>query len=458
MSSEPYFGHAKERKVIHDLITHPRESYVINLVGTYGSGRSFLLDYICSQLTDSLWNLPQGRDAVTIQIQGQHFIKTDELLVFLAKQILYELKRKYSDLWEQYNLRLTETDIIDDLLYALETLTAEDFPIVVMVDNFTRVLERIEKNELEGLNRLRMSGIHYILVTYYRTIREIIPTLFFISEFLKDAKAVFLTALSRSEALSLLHYKNRVLSNGRCELSNETLEAIYEIAGGHPGLLLTVLQHFLFKYCQDEETTPLTLQEEQLKNTLRFLPDDADITYYLDKLQESIQRLPSIEQAFLLDIAIELLESRKSKWQTYRQQPKLLQHFQVMGLIGKDTTHLTTEGKLIQYMLANHLMTEGFSPTERHVLEALLRVYPSLLPFDEISSTLAELADFSDELESKRQFVDSTISRVRKKLNSLPNRKAYTIRNVRGQGFYMTKNISFDMFYFSEQGAKIFRE
>jgi len=454
-----YTGYQRQFLAIRDAISHPRESSVINITGAYGSGRSSILDYIQYQLEERLWPLEQTESPIVIRVQGQNFIKEDSFLGFLASQVISQISSLSG---------IIVPDEIDPptekMFQQLRWLSDKDHPIIIMIDNFNRIVERLKPTEAQGLNRLKISGIHYILVSDYRSIYEIAPKLAHVSDFFKNAQPIAFPPLNNKDSQTLLHL---VLSDldklyGEekcCIIEDDALSLIEDLAGGHATLLVSVLRHAYFDLCNPGLATGnITINKEMLSESgfLRFLPENDVISNYIGKMIQSTKDYPLSlnELQFLVNIAMHSNQAENSDLTALSNETKVRIRLSTMGFL-RDPQGQEIGSKLIQFSILNNIIPLVFSDSEKAVINLFLLKRPGLISFQELDDILGERFIASEDAKVRRQYIDSTISRIRKKLAHIPNSMALPIDNVRGEGFYLGSSIPFDVFY--NKGPEVFR-
>jgi hypothetical protein len=451
-----FVGYQEQLKRIKDTITHPREASVINVLGAYGSGRSSLLDFIRYQLTQGEWTMPQTNPPIVIVADGQSFVSGDRFLEFLAHAVNPRLA-----LQPQLPIPILGEEPVDKMIEQLRILSTNDYPVIIMIDNFTRVLTRMEEGEVQDLNRLKFGGLHYILVTDSRSLHEIAPKLVHVSDFLRSAQHVAFPPLSKTDALTFLAHKLDELQKDNqeqgCVLAEDVIDYIVQLAGGNPGLLYAVLKKVYFDRCGERQNKGGNVIDRsgiETQKFLRYLPEDDGVKYYLNNLLASVDFLSDDEKRhFLVDIAMENVSS-DAEWNMLQHDTALHKRLHVMGFI-VDPAELRFGSRLLQYHILSQVMPISFSISEKKAISMIVQVRPSLVTFEQLSDLLKTDAD-TDDPEVLRRYVDSTIARIRKKLERTPNRGAFTLNNVRGQGFYMASSIPFDIFL--NKGTKIFGE
>lgn len=456
---DEFVGYREQLLKIKEIITHPRESSVINIVGAYGSGRSSLLDYIQDRLTNKAWKMPQDEDPIVVFIDGQGFVKQDKLMPFLAQQINLKLE-KFTTLVDLPSANAE--DPVTSMVDHLRRLSVLDYPIIILIDNFTRILTRIQnEQEVQDLNQLKFSGIHYILVTDSRSVHEIAPGLANVSDFLRTAQHVAFPPLSLTESLGFIQKKIVELQEDNakqpCKLTDSASSFIYELAGGHSGLLYAILKRIYFDHCRHHAPNGngLYLDRKDIDNEkfLRYLPEDESVKYYLNNLIASVDFLESdAQKQFLVDIVMGNLN--KKEHSLLRLDTAFHKRLNVMGFLA-DPSQLEVGGKLLQYGILTQVIPAGFSSSEATVLNALVRARPGLVTFEQLTDIIKAEAK-SDDDDTLRSLADSTIARIRRKLDQIPNHAAFIINNVRGRGFYMMSPIPFDVFM--SEGASVFSQ
>lgn len=454
--AEEFIGYTEPLRLIKDAISSPQESSVINVIGTYGSGRSSLLRYVREQIVGSerSWQLPHAQEPKVVLVDGQSFVKKDSFLEFLARHVNSQLREDKAD-------PPPKNGGVEYMIRRLHDLSADDHMVLIIVDNFPRILERISPEEVQGLNRLKL-GAHYIFVTDSRSIREIAPSVVATSDFFKSVQHVTLPPLERHDALALLQYRlNRLQSeNGvqRCVFETAALEFIYELAGGNQGLLTAVLQRAYFDHCRDlsnENGNTIGRQAVVDKRFLRYLPVDDSIRGYLRAIVSSGDYLgDETKKEFLVDIAMNTMSELDDKWDLLKYDTALHKKLNVMGFLARPS-ELRFDSRLLQYTVLSEFIPVSFSDAERRALEILMRSRPTLVSFEQLEELLHADAG-SDEPTEIRRYVDSTVSRIRKKLTAIPNKEYFKLENVRGRGFFLASPIPFDIYL--EKSANVSQE
>jgi hypothetical protein len=452
-----YTGYQRQLLTIRDAVSHPRESSVINITGAYGSGRSSILDYIQYQLEEHLWALEQIEQPIVIRVQGQNFTKEDSFLEFLALQISSQIS----------NINTIQSPVeadqpVEKMFQQLQWLSDSDHPVFIMIDNFNRIIERLEPTEAQGLNRLKISGVHYLFVTDYRSIHDIAPKLARISDFFKNYQPIAFPPLNKKDSQTLL---NLVLSDldelyerEKCCFTEDALALIENLAGGHAKLLVSVLQHAYFDLCEPELSTVVQVDAEKLcqGTFLRFLPENDVISSYLNKMIESTKDYPLSlnELQFLVSIAMQSDSVPNLNGSILPNETKVRIRLSTMGFL-RDPQNSDIGSKLIQFAILNNIIPLVFSDAEKAVVDLFQSKRPGLITFQELDGVLGDKYVKSEDPKTRRRYIDSTISRIRKKLASIPNAKAIPIDNERGEGFYIGSSIPFDLFY--AKGPDVFR-
>lgn len=444
--AEEFIGYTEQLRLIREAISNPQESSVINVIGTYGSGRSSLLRYIREQVVglEKTWQLPQTRAPKVVLVDGQSFVKKDKFLDFLARHVNSQLREAKGE-------PAPTNGGVDYMIRRLHDLSADDHMVLIIVDNFPRILERIRPEEVQGLNRLKL-GAHYIFVTDSRSIREIAPSVVATSDFFKSVQHVTLPPLERHDALALLRARlNRLQSeNGvqRCVFEPAALEFIYELAGGNQGLLTAVLRRAYFDHCRDlsnENGNTIGRQAVVDKRFLRYLPVDDSVRGYLRAIVSSGDYLgDETKKEFLVDIAMNTLSESDEKWQLLKYDTALHKKLNVMGFLARPS-ELRFDSRLLQYTVLSEFIPVSFSDAERRALEILMRSRPTLVSFEQLEELLHDDAGATEQADIRR-YVDSTVSRVRKKLAAIPNNDYFRLENVRGRGFFLASPIPFDIY------------
>lgn len=433
--TKEFYGHKKQLETIRLAITNPRESSIINIIGTYGSGRSALLDSIEHNVLSKNWQMPQSRDPIVITIQGTNFSQGDDLIDFFHYQVINKIQAI-----PDMNINAEE-----DLPTILRKVSAQDYPIIIMIDNFTRIMEKINPLEAQGLNRLRPAGVHYILVTDFRSLEEISSRVYIISDFFKTAHPIHLTPVTTEEAVHIIEQEiNEYSLKDKCTLEGKYIESIVDLGGGNPGLLKAISRYLCYELGgMNTIVKNNALDSREWNRILRNLPVEDTIHYYLTLILDSVLKLSIRERESLIEISFEQF--------TQDLEVQLAKKFRVMGLLASDNVRIS--GKLMQFIILNNLITVNFSDAETKAFELFYRSRPGLITFDDLNIAIKDYVEENNP-ESARQFIDSTVSRIRKKIADIPNCIAFSITNERGLGFYARSEISFDLFYLN--GPSVF--
>jgi hypothetical protein len=145
-----YIGQKKALDNIQSALATPRESRMLNIVGTYGSGRSALLAYIEQEIRLKNWEMPQLADPIIIIVQGMNYSTDDRFLNFLTSHLTKHIEA-------QIGGELSP----NSLAQSLSEIAAQDIPVIIMIDNFARIMDRLQDSEAHELNKLRPVGVHY---------------------------------------------------------------------------------------------------------------------------------------------------------------------------------------------------------------------------------------------------------------------------------------------------------
>ena len=429
-----YLGRKKELETIRTALTSYRESSNFNVVGNHGSGRSELLRVIEDNITNGEWEFPHQNKPIVMILQGINFVQGINFIEFLSNQVSDRIQQAVG----------IKVEAGGDFPLLLSKAAAQDYPIVIMIDNFTRIMERLEPGEAQGLNRLRPAGVHYILVTDYRPLEAISPQVYEASDFFKYTRPVYLKPLNREDSVKMVEQEISAYPEaGRQPADARLLETIADIAGGMPGLLANVASYFCFQISEGHfDGVMRSGDDKRTTRFLRYLPVESAIRFSLNLLLDTIVHdLSLLEKHTLVDIALEGKGVDLSELDV-----DLENKFRIMGFLSAEAIRIS--GKLMQYTILNNVVPINFSGTEIKVFEKFYRSRPGLTSFDELTQLLKEEAPDPDNSLAFRQYIDSTVARIRKKIKEMPNRAAFTIMNERGLGFFSKSEVSFDEFYF----------
>lgn len=430
-----YIGQQNALDIIKTSLESPRESKMLNIIGIFGSGKTSLLTYLEEELVKKVWKLPQPYDPIVITIQGTNYSSGNSFISFLAGPIIRQLERKLS--------RTFESSDSNNLVDYLDYLSAEDIPLIIIIDNFARIMERIEIHEAQDLNRLRPGGVHYILVTDHRELSEISKPVYEASEFFKDAKPVRLNPLSIAESTELVKSEFANL-RGQVEsdLDNEDLTLILRFAGGHPGLLQAVTHAMMFLGNVQKQPRPYSNHKNaSWSQFLKKLPDEDRIKYYLVRFLELAQCGLSIsEQEYLLDIS-------SGNFSLHEVSNEIDEKLEKLWL----TTNHQILNDLVKFCLLSRLAPLSLSEPEKIVFDELEKSRPSVVKFETIYDAIFPKEDAKKlgkvSLAEQKQLTQSIISRLRKKISKLRNRTAFKISSIRAQGYSIKSEVTFETYF-----------
>ena len=427
-----YIGQEPALDIIRLALVNQRDSAMLNIIGPYGSGRSSLLSFIAAQLETRGWRLPPSAPPVPILVQGMSYSVGDRFIPFLTRQIRHQLEQKVQ----------VSADPDFDLADCLNSVAAQDVPIIIMIDNFSRIMERLESDEVEGLNRLRPAGVHYILATDHRGLSEISKPIYEGSEFFKDARPVHLTPLNPDESKRLV--STTASSShlpGTCELEALHVDRTIELAGGHPGLLDAATRSLCFAVHKiSSPSSPARHEDFKWSAFYRKLIEDDRVRYYLSRLVDSVKGALSLpEQVYLLGIAVQEADAPE-------RLTVIDEKLRKFWLLDSNTI----SGRLLQFGLLDELSPIKLSQPESAVFDILKTSRPGLVPFEHIFAAVYPEARPSEReksfTSSRSQRVQSIVARVKAKVSKLPNQAAFTITNERQRGYFVRSEAPFDKF------------
>lgn len=451
-----YAGHIRQVETLRQGLTAPRGTASFNIMGAHGSGKSTLLAYLQQQLLSDCeeWKMPGSDKPRILWIDGQSYTSPDRFIDFFVRNLapyaadIPQIKRN------------EEGEITpDDLIEYLRHFTKDDVPLVILIDNFARIMERLHKMEAQGLNVLRQPRIFYVIATDFRSLSQINPPVAAASTFFQDVVEIHLTPLAKREAEKLLCDRNKPPLNQRLDKSD--LQTIQCIAGGHPGLLVAALRYFSFQQDVHNGLGDWAKLDKRKQSLLWFLPEDESIKHYLTLICRSFSHLGPSIQEFLIHVAMHHKEEASVR--KMLRNHRLMQQLRMMGFIElNDKLEPFVPGSLLEYLILSYVTTANFSEPERAIFDQLRLRQPNLVTFEELANVLEKFIPIEESAsqgedgiyETQRRFVESTLNRVRRKLSGSPNKAAFNIQNERGVGFYIQSLVSFDIFY--EKGSKAF--
>lgn len=455
-----YFGQVTNLDRIQNGLAELRGSASFNIVGTVGAGKTGLLNYIQQQLTRSeeAWLIRQGSSVEVIRLDGKNFVKERSFIEFFIEG----LDLHFGSRWDHIQQSAGVDSLADPLAITqiFRWVTRNDLSLVIMIDNFANIMERLSEAEAMKLNYLKHPYVNYILVTDHRSVAEINNLAFSASTFFKDIIELHLSPIGYREADQFIQRECESLG-ADCVASSCDWSLIHQLGGGHPGLLKE-----LVRLCSHRkrlrqidggwDTRPLN---DANRSILRFLPQEDLVRDYLSKIADSLTSLTPSEQELLVEIAMGWFGTEKSTV-SHLYNPAMRLRFLVRGLI--DTENVlqpVISSQLIQFTILQNLTNVKFSEAEEIVFNLLRRKRPGLASFEDLDAALNTFMPpekAGSGRDPRRRFIDSTMIRVRKKLEEASNRAAFALENERGRGFYMYSQVTFDEFY--EQGPEVFKE
>ena len=464
INNAPFVGRHNAKRLIRSILSSSWETTIFNIFGMYGSGKTAFSEYIKQQIESGNWSLisqDAGKPKV-IFISGKSFGKQKETFI----NFLYQNLQSYLGLTNFNELGMNDVPLYAQLRSQLLEISLNKHPLIIIVDDFARIMEHIEVSEVFSLNSLLVPGVHYIFITDHRNLGEIDPAKYSASPFFHTAVVIPLFPLSRQEARELItsinEYEATFISQevgGKIQdysLEEGDFILIQKLAGGHAGLLvsLTKLFHYeKFERVLDGKQEIQTDQDKRLRILLYKVLQDGSVKEYLYNIAKTLDGITFDVQYFLLSVAIQD-RNKKKGIENVRELGAHRSKLVVMNLINEDLAEGDyIPGELIRFTILRSIIDKPFSGFEEALLKLLKLRSPELVSFAMIEKELAPHMIDLDEATKKR-LINSTISRLRKKIATSVNPRAFHIENIRGEGFCLKSLVTLEAFF--EQGSSTF--
>lgn len=458
----------KAKKNVEFFLSSSWETTILNIVGTYGSGKTRFLKYIKFQIENDLWKLI-GQDIdnkpQVIIISGKSFEKEKSRFI----DFFYDNLSLFIEMKDASSLNEDGISIYTYMRKRLLEVSLSEKPMVIIFDDFAHVMKHMDETEVLSLNSLLVPGVHYILTTDHRNLKDIDPEKYSSSPFFHTARVINLFPISPENSRKMIEAVNKTEEDGllathksgstdNFRLGKQVIDLIIQLAGGHAGLLVALTKLSFFQIFSPILSGEEIIEFDELQKSkfLRYrVLEDGSVKDYLYNIMKTLETVSSDVINIILGIAISDRENDKST-----DLPSIAGELRlkliIMNILNEDfhTEFDSIPGELIRFSILQNFMNKPFSGLEDELLKLLSLYSPDLVSFDLIKKKLSHHVDDIPNEKDQKRLIDSTISRLRKKIDTSINPEAFNIENVRGEGFYLTSDVKFDKFL--EFGSSVF--